>query len=279
MPPVPFNLENYKRKVKKKVILLMHGENLSPEAITLKKEILPIFKSFNVVTTSYSLNEIKSVVMDEKIYLIIFDHNYFFNKEEESFKDAQTAKEIFTCPFLFLTRNPIELVSQYEKYLFAYEEVDDYLHCPLDIIETQKKIQFILRGENRQAKRFKWETPVKISLLNEDIKFTTELVDLSIVGFSFQVDPQISLKEKDQLEIRIPLAGFGLFHPMIGEVLRLSGRVKRFSIAGKNVGCSIEHETTLQKTIILEILQKLKIKTFTETAKEVAVVAKTPLTK
>ena len=95
MPPIPFNLENYKRKVKKKVILLMHGENISPDALAFKKDILPEFKSFNLVSTSYSLSEVKSLVKEEKIYLIIFDHNYFIDKEEEFFKEAEKGKTIF----------------------------------------------------------------------------------------------------------------------------------------------------------------------------------------
>ncbi len=278
MPPIPFNLENYKRKVKKKVILLMHGENISPDALALKKEILPEFKAFNLVSTSYSLSEVKSFVIEEKIYLIIFDHNYFMGKEEETFKEAEKVKTVFNCPFLFLTKNPTLLVKYYEKYLFAYEEVDDYVSCPIDKIETNKKIQFILKGENRQAKRFKWETPIKVCLLNEDVKFTTELVDLSVVGFSFQIHPEFPINLKDQLEVKIPLSGFGIFHPELGEVLRLSGRVKRFSIAGKNVGCSIEHGTSTQKHLILDILQNLKMQVFNESAKDL-IVAKSPTDK
>jgi hypothetical protein len=81
------------------------------------------------------------------------------------------------------------------------------------------------------------------------------LVDMSLVGFGVLVKQEPLLTRGEQVRIHVPLPPFGLFHPQYGEVLKLAGRVRRMSIDGHRLGCSLEHVTAMQLDCLTRLLE------------------------
>ena len=170
---------------------------------------------------------------------------------------ALEVKKRKKCPVFFTTRNEKRLIEQYRDLMGLFEEMDDYLSCPVDPVEFARKLRRAATLDTRAAKRFVMSESVSVLRLDTDVTVRAKLVDLSLVGFGIEVAADPLLTRSEQVRILVPLPPFGIFHPQYGELLKLSGRVRRVSIDGARVGCSLEHATPMQADCLTRLLEQV----------------------
>lgn len=158
---------------------------------------------------------------------------------------------------IFVAHDERELINAYREKMGLYEELDDFVTNPIDAAELYRKIQRAGTIEARAAKRFTVDEKVRLHRLDRDEIVDAELLDLSLVGCGVSVPGEIVFRRGEQLRIQIPLMAFGIFHPHYGDFLKLSLRVRRLSLKGDNLGCSIEHLTALQNECLIQLLEEI----------------------
>ena len=90
-------------------------------------------------------------------------------------------------------------------------------------------------------------------------KREVEISDLSLMSFACFLPNDLTLKKGSQLTISIPLYRFKYFHRQFGEYLKLAGKVRRVSLNGKQVGCSIEHITPLKLEALMVVIEQISV--------------------
>ncbi len=201
-------------------------------------------------------NEALKALLVKNIEIIFIDYS-LFNDDNVSVDFGVECKKRKKCPLFFVAKNEETLVKKYREKLSLYEEFDDYFKEPIDFIEISRKIKRASTTIGRRAKRFSLGIPLKVYRLNSDIYEDVILNDVSLVGFSLGLKNEHFFKTNEQVKIKIPLHDFNLFHPQYGEFLPIAGKVRRISINGKNIGCSIEHSTPMQIEVLMNLLEKV----------------------
>lgn len=184
-------------------------------------------------------------------------HHSLMSSSAELVGLAKRLKERKKVTILFITNDEQGLIEAYRSEMALYEEMDDFVAAPVDPAEFFRKLQKIGNIEARAAKRFSVDAPVKIRRVEDDSLLAVELVDLSLVGCGIEVDSSLRLRRGQQLQIQIPLQRFGIFHPQYADYLRLALRVRRVSIRGDNLGCSIEYLTPMQHDCLVNLLEQV----------------------
>lgn len=166
-------------------------------------------------------------------------------------------KQKKNTPLFFLTTHPEGLVTEYRAKLFAYQEADDFVTLPLKEPVFYQKIQRMMAGNFRKAKRFKMSDPVFYMLpMIGDERIEASLLDISLSGFYISTKNEI-FKTDQQLQLQIPLARYRLFRLKYGELLKLGAKVERVNISGNEAGCSLLHVEEIQKEILLVLIEKI----------------------
>lgn len=199
-------------------------------------------------------------VLNVKNVEVVLMHHSLLGSEQEMVDFAKQMKERKKLTVIFVTRNERELIAAYRENMALYEELDDYVNSPPDPTELFKKLQKAGIVEARAAKRFSVDIPVKVMRVDSQIEVSGELDDLSLVGCGLTFNSDLGFRREEQLRIQIPLNAFGIFHPQYGDFLKLALRVRRLSIRGQSVGCSIQHLTSMQNDCLVNLLEDISRK-------------------
>lgn len=194
-------------------------------------------------------------VLQVKNVEIVILHHSLMDSIVDLVDLAKQLKERRKVTILFIVNDERALIDTYREKMSLYEELDDFVVSPIDPAEFFKKLQKIGTVEARAAKRFSVDTNVKLTRVETLQKIDAKLLDLSLVGCGFDLGPNVFTRRGEQMRIQIPLFNFGIFHPQYGDYLNLSLRVKRLSITGENVGCSIEYLTPMQSDCLVDLLE------------------------
>lgn len=201
-------------------------------------------------------NEGLKVLAVKNIEIVVLHHS-LMSSSIELVGLAKRLKERKKVTIIFITNDEQGLIEAYRSEMGLYEELDDFVAAPLDPAELFKKLQKVGNIEARAAKRFSVDVPVKIRRVEDDNLTEVNLVDLSLVGCGLEVDSGIGIKRGQQLQIQIPLHRFAIFHPQYADYLQLALRVRRVSIRGDNLGCSLEHLTPMQHDCLVTLLEQV----------------------
>jgi len=265
-------------KTKKKYLLFLYTlSNEHEEKIrAMEKAIQKTLKDYILVRFEDPREGLKALIL-KNIEIVIIDSS-LFNNTSISIDYALECKKRKKCPILFVAKDPQKLIQEYREKLFMYEESDNYFSEPLDIDEFTKKLQQVGSSAGRSAKRFAINIPLKLYRLNNNTQYSVTLTDLSLVGFGLILNHEDIFSQHEQIQIKIPLSIFKIFHAQYGEFLPLSAKLRRLSINGDNLGFSIEHITPMQIEVLCEILSvlnyKAKLSKFSEKPKEMAGIKK-----
>lgn len=201
-------------------------------------------------------NEGLKVLSVKNVEIVVLHHS-LMSTTEELVGLAKRLKERKKVTIIFVTNNEQELIQTYRSDMSLYEELDDFVALPLDPSEMFRKLQKLGNIEGRAAKRFSVDLPVKARKVEDDDSFDMSLTDLSLVGCGLEVDSSLKIQRGQQMRIQIPLQRCGIFHPQYADYLMLSLRVRRVSIRGDNLGCSIEHLTPMQHDCLVNLLEEI----------------------
>ena len=194
------------------------------------------------------------ILMVKNVEVVIIHHS-LMSSETELVELAKRLKERKKVTVLFIAKDESSLINAYREKMSLYEEMDDFVTAPPDPAELFRKLQKCGAVEARAAKRFSIDSEVKIRRVDSLEEVDASLVDLSLVGCGLDVDANLGIRRNEQLRVQIPLHPFGFFHPQYGDFLKLSMRVRRVSIRGDNLGCSIEHLTPMQNDCLVNLLE------------------------
>lgn len=196
-------------------------------------------------------------VLNVKNVEVVVLHHSLMGSNEELVDLAKQLKERKKVTVIFVTNDERKLIDSYREKMALYEEMDDFVASPLDPTELFRKLQKAGTVEARAAKRFSVDASVDVTRVDTLESISAKLIDLSLVGCGLEVGQDVVMRRDEQLRIQIPLYFFGIFHPQYGDYLKLSLRVRRLSIKGDNIGCSIEHLTAMQNDCLVNLLEDI----------------------
>lgn len=196
-------------------------------------------------------------VLNVKNIEVLVLHHSLTTTDEELVLFAKQMKERKKLTVIFVIRNERDLIAAYRENMALYEELDDFVNSPPDPTELYKKLQKAGAVESRAAKRFTVDIPVKVMRVDSQEELTGELDDLSLVGCGLTFPSDLGFRRDEQLRIQIPLNAFGIFHPQYGDFLKLALRIRRLSIRGLSLGCSIHHLTSMQNDCLVNLLEDI----------------------
>jgi hypothetical protein len=266
------------QKVKKKYILFLYSLDLdNKERIRqIERTIQKNAKDYILVRLEDADEGLKALMV-KNIEIIVLDSS-LFNSDKISVEYALECKHRKKCPVLFIAKDPKILIHEYRENMFRYEELDSYFTEPIDVGLFAKKLMQIANSQGRVAKRFSLNIPVRLFRLNTNQTIKVQLTDLSLVGFGLKIEQEDVFSKFEQVQIRLPLGMFKIFHPEFGEYLPLSGKLRRQSINGESLGFSLEFLTPMQIEVICLVLAainyKAKLSKLSETPKEIKILRK-----
>lgn len=260
-------------KKKKKYILFLytHSHDNEEKIRMMEKAIQKTLKNFVLVRLEEPDEGLKALIV-KNIEIVVIDSS-LFNDDLVAVDYALECKKRKKCPVLFVAKDPQKLIHEYRQKLYAYEEFDNYFNDPVDIAEFTKKLQQVGSSQGRTAKRFSLSIPIKLYRLNTNSVYSVTLTDISLVGFGVLLDHTDIFTQNEQVQIKVPLSLFKIFHEQYGEFLPLSGKLRRLSINGESLGFSIEFVTPMQVEVLCDILSvinyKSKLSRLSEKPKEI----------
>ncbi|MEN9809977.1 MAG: hypothetical protein RLZZ488_1544 [Pseudomonadota bacterium] len=196
-------------------------------------------------------------VLNVKNVEIVIIHHTLVGSDAEMVELAKELKERKKVTVLFMTKNERDLIHAYREKMALYEEMDDYVGSPPDPTELFKKLQKAGTVEARAAKRFVVDVPVNVVRVDSLERQAAMLDDLSLVGCGLTFEQDYGFRKDEQIRVQLPIVNFGIFHPQYGDFLKLSLKVRRLSIRGQSIGCSIEHLTPMQHDCLVNLLEDI----------------------
>lgn len=250
-----------KNKQKKRYVLLLFSSKraLDADIRTIERAVTMALPQHTLIRLEDPDEALKLLII-KNVELIILDHS-FLPDEQVAMEYALESKKRKKCPIFFISRDEQKLIAQYRQTLHLYEELDDYLLTPIDAVEMARRLKRIEHTKGRSAKRFAADASIKCFRLDSQTPYTGMLTDLSLVGFALSLDENQVFMRNEQIQIHIHLPAFHLFHRHYGDFLKLAGKVRRVSIDGRKIGCSIEHITPMQQECLSQILEILAKRT------------------
>jgi CheY-like chemotaxis protein len=244
-----------KKKKKRYALFLVAREAAGARDTKALERAFELFSDDVVVIKLHEPEEGLKVMMLKSIDLIVIDHS-LFQDEATSVEFAQELKKRRKIPVIFVTKDERRLIAAYQQQLPHFEELDDYVTSPVEVTDFAKRFKRIVSGGGRAARRYEARTDVEVIRLADGSRLPAYLSDISLVGMGLKVTAA-SMVRGEQLRIIISLRHFDYFHPQFGELLKVSLKVRRVSLDGVTLGCSIEHLTPLQSEGLAVILERL----------------------
>lgn len=241
----------------KRYVLLLQRTRLMPEqeCKLIMKAVEHGLPSFSMIRLDDPKEGLK-VVQVKNVEVVVIHHS-LLGTEAELVELAKNLKDRKKVTVIFIAKNERELIQAYRENMALYEEMDDYVTSPPDPAELFRKLQKAGTVEARAAKRFSVDVPVKVTRMESLQQIDAELDDLSLVGCGLSFDSNHGIRRDEQLRVQLPLFMFGIFHPQYGDYLKIALKVRRLSIRGQALGCSIEHLTPLQHDCLVDLLEDI----------------------
>jgi hypothetical protein len=196
--------------------------------------------------------------LGRQVVLLIYDDEFTkLNEGLTLIGDMKKRKSSEVVPVLFLTRQPDELISHYNKLLLPFHEADEYLNVsratPAHLFS---KIKLGLVNKNhRRSRRYKIDMSIKFMNLIKEEWVNAQLVDLSLHGAMLRADDKRIFRPGEQIKIEVPTAEF--LPSDEGDYLKLSAKVRRVFISGNSAGLSFEHLSERQMTALTKLLTEI----------------------
>lgn len=241
-------------KIKKRYLLFLYKMDRDNEQKikSIERTLQSSLKDFVLVRMEDAEEGLKALMV-KNIELILIDSS-LLKKDEITIEYALHCKKRRRCPILFITPTPTNLIQYYREKMYAYQEFDNYFTEPMDMSEFQKKVVQLTKTSIRAAKRFSLEIPVQVFRLDNNQTYFMTLMDISLVGFGVKYVGAENFNINEQVKIKMPLVDFKIFHEEYGEYINIAGKLRRMSIAGQELGFSIEHATPSQTEMLFEVL-------------------------
>ena len=244
-----------KKKKKKYALYLVAREAVgSRDTKALEKAFEALSKDVAIIKL-YEPDEGLKVMMLKTIDLIVIDFS-LFQDDATSVEFAVELKKRRKVPVIFVTKDERRLIDSYQKNLSLFEELDDYVTSPVEATDFAKRFRRIADGGGRAAKRLEARAEVQILRLSDSALLPAQLLDISLVGMGLKAEGH-QIVRGEQLRVIIGLRSFDIFHPQFGDMLKLAVRVRRVSLDGVTLGCSLEHLTPLQAECLTSVLEML----------------------
>lgn len=244
------------RRKRKNFVVLALGRNFQPEVRrTIEGFVKANYNQLAIVSPD-NIDELKRL-LGRNISLLVIHDELGSNRDDlllmlKQLKDKRRNDKI---PLLFMTKNPYDLIEKYHKYLLPHQEIDDYLEY--DKASKQaiiSKVKSSLDSEPKRAsRRYTVSHPITFFHLTKNEVFSGTINDLSLHGAA--IDAECRLRESEQLLIRIPVTEHLDEHE--GDFLKISARVRRVFISGRQVGVSFQHVTEKQSEKLALLLRRI----------------------
>lgn len=250
------NGNNNNRKKRQYALLLFNAKT------AVQRDIKTVEKVFASALPGLTLLRLEDpdeglkVMLLKNFEIIVIDSS-FLGDDAQSVEYAAEAKKRKKCPIIFITHQENLLIKEYRSKLHLYEEMDDFMVSPVDFVDLSRRLKKFAQADARSAKRFLVEENVGIFRLNDDKYYQGFLSDISLVGFGIKLQSESLFRRGEQIQVKIPLGPFTIFHPHYGDILKLSGNVRRLSINGHYLGCSIEYITPMQSDCLVTLLEQI----------------------
>jgi DNA-binding response OmpR family regulator len=248
--------KNQAKKRKRYVLHLFTRRSDINNVRTVETAAQSVLKDFTLIHLEDPEEALKLVLI-KNIDGIVIDPDFLGDigmTVEYAFEIKQRKK----VPLLFLCEKEEQLIGEYRKRMFEYEEADDYVLTPLDFSDVCKRLRKMVQANARSAKRYNFATDVEVQRLNSFAWEKADLSDLSLVGAGMVLKSESPVSRGEQMQIKIPLRKFNRFHPEYGDYLKLAMVVRRVSIDGKNIGGSFEYLTPMQQAELSELMSVLE---------------------
>lgn len=169
-------------------------------------------------------------------------------------KELKLKKHANMFPILFLSADPKKLIDGYHQVLLAFHEIDEYL--PLTDFKpsllNQRIEECLTPQQQRRAKRYKVDEPIKLYHLQADETTPASLIDISLYGAKVDGKKNDLFNLRDQVRLIIPIVRTIGYNS--GEFLRLSARVRRVHLSGTTVAVAFEHVNDSQTVVLAKLL-------------------------
>jgi PilZ domain len=193
-----------------------------------------------------------------QISLLVYDDQFL--PQDIGFEMLAELKRKSTdgaVPVLFLTRDPRNLVDVYNQRLAPFQENDDYLDIRrMSNAELFSRIKTAVQsGNQRRSRRYRANIDLTYTLLGTDLQHQAKIFDLSMHGALLRDEAGRIFHDAEQLRLSIPLGKVADLAE--GEYLKLSCRVRRTFMVGKEAGVSFEYLTDEKSLILAKIITGL----------------------
>lgn len=187
--------------------------------------------------------------------LVIIDDQFLpLSELTETIKDLKEKKSDTNIPFLFLTQNSESLISEYNKSMLDYQDLDEYVE-----LDKSSRIQLFARIKygvdhrfQRRSRRFKMEIPIQFQVHKTQQMLQGTLLDLSVHGGFIRSAGGHVFSLTDQIRIFLPLSA--ALKERKDDVLRLTAKVRRVDIGGDRAGVSWEFMSAEKSNVITQFL-------------------------
>ncbi|MEN9833958.1 MAG: hypothetical protein RL011_151 [Pseudomonadota bacterium] len=193
-----------------------------------------------------------------QISLMVYDDEFLPGDEGLALlKSMKMRANEASTPILFLTRDPGALIENYSKVLAPFQENDDYLdYRKMTNAEIFNRVRVaVTSGNKRRSRRYRSNIELSYSLLGSETEYKAKIFDLSMHGAMIRDEGGRIFHDAEQLRLSIPLGRMAELAD--GEFFKLSGRVRRTLMIGKEAGISFEHLTEEKGLMLARIITSL----------------------
>jgi hypothetical protein len=229
------------RKKRKHYIVTLFSDSFDPNlSATLGSYFRTNYKHLQVAKVS-SVEELRRNFNKIISLLVIDDEAAPLADIMDAVYDLKVRRKSEKIPVAFMTRNPRDLIEEYHQKLAPFHEVDDYLsYQKCSTQEMIGRIRKIMEVTNRRkSRRFAINLPIKMFHLEANKMIDAIITDLSIHGAKICGKQDFTFRDGDQLKLHLPVAGYIDYSE--GDFMRVSAKVRRVMMSGRDIAVSFEH--------------------------------------
>ncbi len=193
-----------------------------------------------------------------QISLMVYDDDFLPADEGLSLlRSMKMRLNESSTPILFLTRDPGRLIENYAKVLAPFQENDDYVdYRKLTNAEIFNRVRVaVTSGNKRRSRRYRTNLDLSYGLLGAEKDYKAKIFDLSMHGAMIRDETGRIFHDAEQLRLSIPLGRWADLAD--GEYFKISARVRRTFMIGKEAGISFEHLTEEKSLMLARIITSL----------------------
>jgi hypothetical protein len=229
------------RKKRKHYIVTFYSDGFDPNlSATFGSFFRTNYKHLHVLNVS-SVGELRRNFNKIISLMVIDDEAAPLDEIMGAVYDLKVKRKGENIPVAFMTRNPRDLIEEYHQKLLPFHEVDDYLSYQKSTSQEMiGRIRKIVELTNRRkSRRFAISLPIKMFHLEANKMIDATITDLSIHGAKVCGQQDFTFREGDQLKLHLPVTGYLDYSE--GDFMRVSAKVRRVMMSGRDVAVSFEH--------------------------------------